>query len=54
MAQEGGVGLSQTRIVMEEGKSTAINIQNRSSKPYLVANYITKKYDEIDQWKVCF
>lgn len=46
LAQKGGVGLSQTRIVMEEGKSTAINIQNRSSKPYLVANYITKKYNE--------
>ncbi|WP_322958150.1 fimbria/pilus periplasmic chaperone, partial [Providencia huashanensis] len=45
-SSQAGVGLSQTRIVIDEAtNSAAITARNEDSKSYLVASFITQKLD---------
>lgn len=45
-ATQAGVGLSQTRIVIEEATNSAsISARNEDDKSYLVANFITQQLD---------
>lgn len=43
---QAGVGLSQTRIIIEESTNSAsISARNEDDKSYLVANFVTQKLD---------